>query len=52
MGAATTICYDEKSPIPISGVIIDSSFADFKDIARNMVEKMGMSEQTLAMLWP
>jgi hypothetical protein len=34
MGAATAISYDQQSPIPIVGFILDSCFADFKYIAQ------------------
>jgi hypothetical protein len=48
MGAATAICYDEKPPLPIAGLILDSCFADFKDIPLMMLQKFGMGMEILA----
>jgi len=54
MGAATTLMSKlSETPLPVAGVICDSSFANFEQIASHMVvEKMGLPEQFLQMLWP
>ena len=41
MGGATALRFDHtSSPIPISGLVIDSSFSVFKEVASGMVTQM------------
>ena len=44
MGGATALMYDkDQSPLPVSCLVIDSSFSDFSQVASNLVtEKMGV----------
>ena len=41
MGGATALRFDHtSSPIPVSGLVIDSSFSIFKEVASGMVTQM------------
>jgi len=52
MGGATALMYQKESPLPIAGLVIDSSFAEFKNLAKSMVAKMGMPVEFFEMMWP
>ena len=56
MGSATALRYDHtKSPVPISGMIVDSSYCIFKEVAEELVKMMmpGMPpEAIMGMMWP
>ena len=54
MGGSTAIMFDQsKTDLPICAMVIDSAFADFADVARNLVvEKMGVPPEFLQMMWP
>ena len=54
MGGATAIMFDQKNTtLPVAAMVIDSAFADFSDVARNLVvEKMGVPPEFLQMMWP
>lgn len=53
MGASTALSYDKKvDGLEISGLILDSAFANFKDVARATITQFGMPEQMIDMLWP
>ena len=54
MGGSTAIMFDQsKTTLPICAMVIDSAFADFADVARNLVvEKMGVPPEFLQMMWP
>ena len=44
MGGTTALMFDrEQSPLPITSMVVDSAFADFSDVATNLVvSKMGV----------
>ena len=56
LGAVTALFYEQShSPVPIAGLILDSTFCKFKEIADAMVEKMMPGMQSEAMkeiMWP
>jgi alpha/beta superfamily hydrolase len=53
MGAATAILYEKQvEGIEVAGLVLDSAFANFKDVARSTVAQFGMPEQMIEMVWP
>ena len=52
MGAATALLYGKEPPVPIVGLILDSSFACFKDVAISLATGMGIPPEFIQMLWP
>jgi len=39
-------------PIPVSCIVLDSPFADFKEVAEDMCAKMGLPAEMLAAIFP
>jgi pimeloyl-ACP methyl ester carboxylesterase len=52
MGAATAMMYSKSDALPVAGLILDSGFADFKEVAKSTVLKFGIPEPFVEMLWP
>lgn len=52
MGSATALMYSKEPPVPVCGLVLDSCFYKFKDVALNLVGKMGIPEQFVEMMWP
>merc|ERR1712032_1631032 len=52
MGSATALMYSKEAPVPICGLVLDSCFAQFKDVAMNLVAKMGIPPDLVNMVWP
>ena len=56
MGGCTALRFDNaSSPLPVSGLVIDSAFSTFKEVASGMVGQMmpGMPpEAIMQMMWP
>jgi len=44
MGSATALMYSKQAPVPICGLVLDSCFYKFKEVALNLVGKMGIPE--------
>lgn len=53
MGAATILMHNYADcPIPVACAVLDSSFADFKDVAEDMCGKMGLPAEMLTAIFP
>ena len=56
MGGSTALRFNHiNSPIPVAGLIIDSAFCRFQEVAQELVSKMmpGMPpEAIMQMMWP
>ena len=52
MGASTAMMYSKSDAVPVAGLILDSGFADFKEVAKSTVLKFGIPEPFVDMLWP
>jgi len=56
MGGSTALRFDHTtSPIPVAGMIVDSAFCRFKEVAQELVSKImpGMPpEAIMGMMWP
>lgn len=53
MGAATILMHNYADcPIPVACAVLDSSFADFKDVAEDMCGKMGLPSEMLTAIFP
>lgn len=56
MGGCTALMFDHAaSPVPVSGLVIDSAFCNFKEVASGMVSQMmpGMPpDAIMQMMWP
>ena len=44
MGASTAMMYNKADALPVAGLILDSGFSDFKEVAIGTVLKMGIPE--------
>ena len=52
MGSATALMYSKEPPIPIVGLVLDSCFSHFKEVALRLVGNMGIPHEFVNMLWP
>lgn len=53
MGAATILMHNYTDcPIPVACIVLDSPFADFRDVANDMCGKMGLPAEMLAAIFP
>lgn len=52
LGANTILTYEKKpTPLPVECVVLDTVYADIKEVVKFEVEKMGFEVEYLAALW-